>query len=135
MTPEESRALAVTILHSTMEAANSSDWIIDADGIPLAEPCEIQGQDGVAFSLGARSASRSDDPTSDVERVVEYWQSIGITSRVVSQPVPRAFGVGGPIKAISFSTAPTYAVSVSGECVPGDAFDYYDDYRAPSPTP
>ncbi|WP_043361172.1 hypothetical protein [Microbacterium testaceum] len=90
----------------------------------------------MTFSLGGYAQTEGTDPAADVQRVADYWASLEITSRIVSKPVPVVFGSGGPVNAISFSTAPTYAISVGGICVPGNPFDYYDDdYRAPSPTP
>ncbi|MDF2664574.1 MAG: hypothetical protein K0R81_424 [Microbacterium sp.] len=136
MTPEQAREQTVSVLQGTIEASGESDWVLDAKGSPLPGPCSINGEDGVTFSLGAYSTAERTDPAADAQNVADYWASIGIPSRIVSDPVPRVFGGGGPVNAISFSTAPTYAISVGGICVPGNPFDYYDDgYRAASPTP
>jgi len=136
MSPHEARDQTVKVLQDTINVIDATDWVLDAKGAPLPGQCSVKGQEGVTFSLGGYAQTVGTDPAADVQRVADYWASLGITSRIVSEPVPVIFGSGGPVNAISFSTAPTYAISVGGICVPGNPFDYYDDgYRAASPTP
>ncbi|MDF2990730.1 MAG: hypothetical protein K0S37_1244 [Microbacterium sp.] len=135
MSPHDAREQTVKVLRDTINVIDATDWVLDAKGTPLPGQCSVDGEDGVTFSLGGYAQTEGADPAADVQRVADYWATLGIASRIVSEPVPVVFGSGGPVNAISFSTAPTYAISVGGICVPGNPFDYYYDYRAPSPTP
>ena len=129
MSPEEARDQVLTILNGTIEAAGGSDWTLDRQGFAAPQECRVDNQDGVSFTHGAFTTSLGPDPAADIQRVADYWTSLGIDSRVTSNPVPAVFGSGGPVKAISFATAPTYAISLGGICVPGNPYDYY----SPSP--
>lgn len=132
MTPEQAREQTLEILQATIAASGASDWVLDRDDVPLPQQCEIDGKEGVAFNHGGYAVTEGSDPAADARRVADYWTSVGIDARVVSDPVPRVFGGGGPVDAISFSTSPGYTISVGGTCVPGNAFDYYNDTPSPS---
>lgn len=133
MSPEEARDQTLTILNGTIEAAGGADWTLDREGFAAPQECRVDDEDGVSFTHGAFTASRGPDPAADVQRVADYWASLGIDSRIESNPVPAVFGSGGPVKAISFATAPTYAISLGGICVPGNPYDYYDESPAATP--
>ncbi|MFG6278495.1 hypothetical protein [Microbacterium sp. 5K110] len=133
MSPEDARDQALTILNGTIEAAGGSDWTLIRQGFAAPQECRVDNQDGVSFAHGAFTTNLGADPAGDVQRVADYWTSLGIDSRIESRPVPAVFGSGGPVKAISFATAPTYAISLGGICVPGNPYDYYD--QSPAATP
>ena len=130
MTPERAREQTLEILRATIAASGASDWVLDRDDVPLPQQCDIDGKQGVGFNHGGYAVTEGSDPAADAQRVAEYWASVGIEARVVTDPVPRVFGGGGPVDAISFSTSPGYTISVGGTCVPGNAFEFY----SPSPT-
>lgn len=133
MSPEEAREQTLKVLTGTIAAAGGSDWTLDRHGTAIPEECRVDNQDGVTFAHGAFTKSLGSDPAADVQRVADYWTSLGIDSRIESDPVPAVFGSGGPVKAISFATAPTYAISLGGVCVPGNPYDYYG--QSPAATP
>ncbi|MDI9892424.1 hypothetical protein [Microbacterium sp. IEGM 1404] len=130
MSPEEAREQTLEILQATIAASGASDWVLDRDDVPLPQQCEIDGKEGVAFNHGGYAVTERANPAADAQRVAEYWASVGIDARVVSDPVPRVFGGGGRVDAISFSTSPGYTICVGGTCVPGNAFEFY----SPSPS-
>ena len=123
MTPEQARDQTMNVLDGTMAASGATGWVRDAKGQPLPQQCKVGDEDGVSFGHGGYAQTGGADPAADAQRVADYWATIGIESRIVSDPVYVVFGEGGPVKAISFSTAPTYAISVGGSCVPGNPFD------------
>lgn len=133
MTPEQARDQTMSVLDGTMAVSGVTGWVRDAGGQPLPQQCDEGGNQGVAFGHGGYSRAKSADPAADVQRVADYWSSIGIDPRIISEPVYVVFGSGGPVKNISFSTGPNYAISIGGICVPGDPFDYYDGLPTPPP--
>lgn len=135
MTPQEAQQQVVEILEGTMLASGATDWVPDRNGLAIPQECVRNGQSGVTFGHGAYTTTLGSDPVADAQRVADYWATLGIKSRIVTDPVPRVFGEGGPVNAISFSTAPTYAISVGGPCVPGNPYDFYDQTPTPRPWP
>lgn len=133
VTPEQARDQTMDVLYGTMSASGVSGWVTDREGEPIPQDCNVGGEDGVTFGHGAYAQPEGRDPAADAQRVVDYWTSIGIESRVVTDPVIVVFGSGGPVKAISFATDPTYAISLGGICVPGNPFDYYGGLPTPPP--
>ncbi|KSU54767.1 hypothetical protein AS029_07400 [Microbacterium enclense] len=133
MTPEQARDQTMSVLYGTMRASGITGWIPDAEGQPLPQGCKVADEDGVTFGHGAYAQPENTDPAADAQRVVDYWDTLGIQSRVVTDPVIVVFGSGGPVNAISFATSPTYAISLGGICVPGDPFAYYDGLPTPPP--
>lgn len=133
-TPEQARDQTMDVLNGTITASGATDWVLDGDGSAIPQQCNADGEGGVTFGHGGYATAPGGDPAADAQRVADYWTSIGIETRVVSDPTPTVFGRGGPVNAISFGTAPGYTISLGGVCVPGDPFDYYDDIPTPAPT-
>ncbi|MDQ1082302.1 MULTISPECIES: hypothetical protein [Microbacterium] len=133
MTPEQARDQTMSVLDGTMAASGATGWVRDAQGEPIPQDCQIDDRPGVTFGHGGYAGTPGTDPAADAQRVVDYWTSIGIDSRVVTDPVIVVFGSGGPVKAISFATSPTYAISLGGICVPGNPLDYYGGLPTPPP--
>lgn len=134
MTPEQARDQTMDVLNGTISASGATDWVLDGDGSAIPQQCDADGEGGVTFGHGGYATAPGGDPAADARRVADYWTSIGIETRVVSDPTPTVFGRGGPVNAISFGTAPGYTISLGGVCVPGDPFDYYDDIPTPAPS-
>lgn len=132
MTPEEALDQITSVLDGTVSASGATGWVLDGDGSSIPQQCDVNGERGVTFGHGGYATIPGGDPAADAPRVADYWTSLGIETRIVSDPTPTVFGRGGPVNAISFSTSPGYTISVGGTCVPGNAFDYYDDTRSPS---
>ena len=134
MTPEQARDQTMSVLNGTISASGATDWILDGDGSAIPQQCDADGGGGVTFGHGGYATTPGGHPAADAQAVAEYWTSLGIETRIVSDPTPTVFGRGGPVNAISFGTAPGYTISLGGVCVPGDPFDYYDDTPTPAPS-
>jgi len=133
MAPEQARDQTMEVLYGTMTASGAPGWTPAREGEPIPQQCEVDGKEGVTFGHGAYAQPEGRDAKADVQRVADYWATLGIESRIVTDPVYVVFGTGGPVNAISFATSPTYAISLGGICVPGDPFDYYDGLPTPPP--
>jgi hypothetical protein len=134
MTPEQARDQTMSVLNGTISASGVPDWVLDGDGSAIPQQCNADGEGGVTFGHGGYATTPGEDPAADAQRVADYWTSIGIESRIVSDPTPTVFGRGGPVNAISFGTAPGCTISLGGVCVPGDPFEYYGDTPTPAPS-
>lgn len=83
------------------------------------------GDEGAAYQFVLWSTERSNEVNADAERVAEYWESLGITTRIVAHgEYPVVYGTDGPVKNTSFDTdavGKTYSLTAVAHCAPGDA--------------
>lgn len=121
MTPEEARDSLTTIAHDTAELLGISGWA--EMSAPRAKSCDSGA--GVKWSYLYGAPIPDADRLADVQKVADYWASLGMEVRTNAEHDPVVFGAGGPVQSISFSTGPSvYDVSGTSLCVPGDANDW-----------
>lgn len=121
MSPEESRDVLVETIAETAALIEGPGWV--EDGEPSPQPCAVGGARGTKYAHGMWAPPQPDrDWLADVEKVAEYWESLGMDVRIVRSG-PAVFGSGGPVQNISFSTDPgNYSISGTALCGPGGVF-------------
>ncbi|NYG07974.1 hypothetical protein BJ986_002461 [Phycicoccus badiiscoriae] len=119
MTPHESRDQTIRVVHETQKLLSAGPWRVDLGAYP--EECTLSdGSTGVSYA-DAESAEPTADHIGDANRIADYWKTLGMSVRVVTQN-PTAYATGGPLKGASFSTSPgLYSIEASSTCVPGNA--------------
>ena len=123
----EQRDVVVSFVVDTTEQLTAGNWEANT-GTASPQGCTMDnGEEGAAYTFKLWSTERSDDPDSDVQLVVDYWESLGTTTRVVDHGgSPVVYGTGGPVLGASFSTdaaGETYRIGAIAECAPGDAIE------------
>ena len=123
----EQRDAVVNLVIDTTEQLTAEDWKANT-GTAVPQGCTMEnGEEGAAYEFMLWSTERSDDPDSDVQLVVDYWESLGTTTRVVDHGgSPVVYGTGGPVLRASFSTdaaGETYRIGAIAECAHGDAIE------------
>lgn len=61
----------------------------------------------------------------ELEEMSEYWESLGMSVRIVDEDVasPRVYGIGGPVQRTSFNTnaaGESYRLGATAPCSEGD---------------
>ena len=125
-TPEDVRDAVVDTVTGTRALFPDLGWTMQNSGVPTPGECDANGVKGADFGMSGYTTDVGTDRVADAEKVRNYWQSLGIAVRTVAEPYPAVFGSGGPVKAISFLTAPTYSIDAGGLCAPGNPYDFYD---------
>jgi len=118
VTPEMVRRTLVATVTDTAALIEGPDW---AETLTTgAQECVVGAVPGTMYGY-AYSAPRPDrDRLADVEKVAEYWESLGMDIRIVPER-PAVYGSGGPVQNISFSTDPgNYDIGGTSLCAPGE---------------
>lgn len=93
MSPEESRDVLVESIAETAALIEGPGWV--EDGEPSPQPCAVGGARGTKYAHGMWAPPQPDrDWLADVEKVAEYWESLGMDVRIVRSG-PAVFGSGG----------------------------------------
>ena len=118
MTFEEARDTLVATIRDTAALIDGPDWAETSE--PAAQECAAGGARGTKYGY-TYSAPRPDrDRLADVEKVAEYWKSLGMDVRILPER-PAVYGAGGPVQNISFSTDPgDYGIAATSLCGLGD---------------
>jgi ABC-type transport system substrate-binding protein len=117
MTPHEARDQLVKTVKDTAARLTVGGW--KEDSAPDVGACDGDVP-SVDYGYGYGAAPGTDH-LADAQKVAEYWKTLGMTVRVETSPDPVVFATGGPVKGVSFSTAPgNYYISGTSLCVPGD---------------
>lgn len=117
MTPHEARDTLVKVVVDTAAILDVSGW--KDGGAPDVGRCD-GAVPSVNYGYGY-GTSPGDDHAGDAQKVAAYWKKLGMSVRLVNDPVPVVFATGGPVKGLSFSTAPgNYVIAGTSLCVPGD---------------
>ncbi|GAA1997571.1 hypothetical protein [Microbacterium ulmi] len=121
MTPHESRDRLVEVIDATTALLGVDGWSRNHE--PDPETCTTdEGTDGVSYAYGEFTAVVGDDPAADAAKVAADWEERGMQVRVVDDAIAVVYGIGGPVRSLSFSTGPNgYYLEGSAVCVPGDA--------------
>lgn len=125
MTPQESREAFVALVKDTASLVAPEGWA--ELGEPGWSSCSAGGGEGASTDW-----SYARDPLTDHEaiakKVADYWESLGMQVRVVTEPNYSVYATGGVADAVAFHTAPgLYAISGSARCMPGNAKDLIDE--------
>ena len=120
----EHRDLVVNLVVATTEQLEVAGWEAN-HGAAKPESCTLDnGDEGAAykFSLWADRGTAHD---ADAQRIVEYWESLGMETRVVDHGgYPAVYATGGPVQRASFTTdavEESYRVGAISHCAPGNA--------------
>lgn len=124
-TPHHGRDAVIQLVVNITEQLDANNWTA-ATGTATAQSCTMpNGDEGAAYQFVLWSTERSNEVNADAERVAEYWESLGITTRIVAHgEYPVVYGTDGPVKNTSFDTdavGKTYSLTAVAHCAPGDA--------------
>jgi ABC-type transport system substrate-binding protein len=92
---------------------------------PYSQVCELEGGgQGVLFNYLVTSSPYPEHLV-NARTVADYWQSLGMTVRLVETPTVTVYAEGGLAARLSFSTEPgDYGIGGASLCVPGNADDF-----------
>lgn len=125
MTPKESREAFLTLVKDTATVVAPDGWA--EIGPPGWSSCSADGAEGASTDW-AYGREPLTDHAANAQKVADYWESLGMQVRIVSEPNYSVYATGGATDAIAFHTAPgLYGISGSARCVPGDAKSLIDE--------
>lgn len=120
----EQRDAVVKFVIDTTEVLDIDGWKA-SHGAARAQACTLDnGDEGAAyqFTLWAEPGTEHQE---NAQRIVKYWESLGMETRVVDHGgYPAVYPTGGPVQRASFATNAAedhYQVGASAYCAPGDA--------------
>lgn len=120
MRPEQARDALVATVENSAALLNAVGWTWD--GAPEVGNCGARPGERVNYMYGYGAPPPDSDRAADAKKIADYWQSLGMTVRIVEKPLIVVYGEGGPVRGLAFSTAPgDYYISGTSLCVPGDA--------------
>lgn len=127
MTPHEARDAVVKFVVDTSEHVDTENWSADT-GAAVPQNCALEnGEEGAAYQFRLWSSERSPDSTLEADRIVEYWDSLGMDTRVADHGgYPVVYGTGGSVSRASFDTdaaGESYSIVAVAPCTPGNAAD------------
>lgn len=125
MTPHQGRDTVVQLVVDTTEQLEAGNWTAST-GTATAQGCTMSnGDEGAAYQFVLWSTERSDDVEADAQLVADYWDSLGMSTRIVAHgDYPVVYGTDGPVQNTSFDTdaaGKTYSITAVAHCAPGDA--------------
>ena len=120
----EHRDLVVNLVIDTTEQLDVEGWEA-SHGAAKPQGCTLDnGDEGTAYKFSLW-ADRGTSHEADAQRIVEYWESLGMDTRVVDHGgYPVVYATGGPVQRASFTTdaaQESYRVGAISYCAPGDA--------------
>jgi hypothetical protein len=119
MTPQDSRQKLITAIQDTAALLAADGW--DEISPPAWGPCSLDTGEGANVTW-AYAREPLTDHESNAKKVADYWESLGMEVRIVSDPVYSVYATGGPVEGLAFHTEPgLYGLSGTSQCVPGDA--------------
>ncbi len=127
ITPEASRQALIAVVQDTATLLAADGW--DEISPPVWGPCSLDSDEGanVAWAYAREPLT---DHESNAKKVADYWESLGMAVRIVSEPAYSVYATGGPVDGLAFHTEPgLYGLSGTSQCVPGDAVDLIDEQQ------
>jgi hypothetical protein len=129
----EGRDRAVELVIDTTEQLDVTGWW-PRNGVAWAQECSSEsGKETASYSYD-RWAPQGTDHIGDAKRVAEYWESLGMTVRIVNPTThPTIFAEGGPVSRAEFDTDAadnSYSVGATAPCSPGNAITLNDEDEA-----
>ncbi|CEA08788.1 hypothetical protein BN1051_02146 [Arthrobacter saudimassiliensis] len=133
----EGRDRAVELVFNTAEQLDVTGWW-PRNGVAWAQECTPKSSRGLEHATASYSydrwAPRGTDHIGDAKRVAEYWESLGMSVRIINPTThPTVFGEGGPVARAEFDTYAadqSYMVGATAPCSPGDAFTLNEEDEA-----
>lgn len=115
--------VVVNLVIDTTEQLDVDGWQAN-HGAAKPEGCTLEnGETGAAYKFSLW-AERGTAYEADAQRVAEYWESLGMDTRVVDHGgYPVVYATGGPVQRASFTTdaaQESYRVGAISYCAPGD---------------
>jgi len=119
----EHRDVVVNLVVDTTEQLELDGWEA-RHGAATSERCSMDnGSKGAAYKFSLSTASGTDHEA-NAQRIDDYWDSLGMDTRVVDHGgYPVVYGTGGPVRNATFDTmaaGETYRVVAVSHCAPGD---------------
>lgn len=128
MSPQDARDGLTAVVHDTAALLADLDWRVLSG--PSVEACTVDGVDGARY-VYAYAADPGADHAEAGQTVAEYWESLGLAVRTVTDPAVSVYADGGPVTSLSFHTEPgLYGISGTSVCVPGDVDELRDESPA-----
>ncbi len=125
ITPHSSRQALITVVQDTATLLAADGW--EEISPPAWGPCSLDSGEGANVTW-AYAREPLTDHESNAEKVADYWESLGMDVRVVSDPVYSVYAIGGPVDGLAFHTEPgLYGLSGTSRCAPGDAVDLIEN--------
>ncbi|GAA4114761.1 hypothetical protein [Enteractinococcus coprophilus] len=120
------RDVVVDLVIDTTEHLDVDGWGAN-HGAAKPESCTLDnGDEGAAYKFSLW-ADRGTAHEADAQRIVEYWESLGMDTRVVDHGgFPVVYATGGPVQRASFTpdaAEESYRVGAISHCAPGDAIE------------
>ena len=118
------RDVVVHLVVDTAEQLELEGWEA-IHGAASSERCTMgNGAKGAAYKFNLSADSGTAHGT-NAQRIVDYWDSLGMDTRVLDHGgYPVVYGTGGPVHRATFdtmATGDTYRVVAVSHCAPGDA--------------
>ena len=118
MTPDEARDMLAATIADTAALIDGPEWA--ETSVPVAQECVVGGARGTKFGHDIAAPRPDRDRRADVEKVADYWKSLGMSVRIIIDR-PAVYGAGGPVQNIEFSTDPgNYLIGGTSLCAPGE---------------
>lgn len=119
MTPQESRDAFFKVVQSTAALLSPDGWAEVSP--PSWASCDLGSSEGVKTTWSYAREPLTDH-AANAETVSNYWASMGMDVRTVSEPTVSIYATGGDVYGLAFHTEPgLYVIEGSSQCVPGDA--------------
>lgn len=118
---EQVEAQLTTVMYDTADQLNIGEWS-PIGGRPRPAPCTGTETSKFGWSIGADYQGK--EPLEDAKVVRDYWQSLGMSARLVDGPNPSVYGSGAGAAAIEFSSGPRrYSIWATSLCGAGSSAD------------
>ncbi len=118
---EQVEAQLTTVMYDTADQLNVGEWS-PIGGRPRPAPCIGTETSKFGWSIGADYQGK--EPLEDAKVVRDYWQSLGMSARLVDGPNPSVYGSGAGAAAIEFSSGPRrYSIWATSLCGAGNSAD------------
>lgn len=124
MTPREGRDQMVEFVKTTTVQTHMNGWW-PRNGAAVAGECGLgNGEEGASYNFDL-AAPKGSDHVAMARLVADYWESLGMTVRIVNPSKnPVVFAEGGPVLRAMFDTFgpdDLYLIGAVAPCAPGDA--------------
>ncbi|WP_187977735.1 hypothetical protein [Mycetocola sp. JXN-3] len=128
MSPRDERDVMVKFIVDTTEQLTVAGW--HPRSVAVAEGC---GKDDASYGYD-QWAPAGVDPIGDARKVQAYWESLGMSVRMVNESTsPTLFAEGGPVLRADFDTHAVegnYRVGAITKCRPGDWYELNEQDNA-----
>lgn len=128
----EQRDVVVDFVIDTTEVLDIGGWKAN-HGAARAQACTLDNVDEGAAYQFTLWAEPGTDHQAAAPRIVEYWESLGMDTRVVDHGgYPAVEATGGHVHGVSFATNTAedhYEIGAVAHCAPDDARELKEEYN------